>query len=168
MLVNRGMPGGAVEFGDPLSSRGAEGRRMPTGRVTAARRLDAWIAVEAWGTDLERQCPPLQGIPFIGVSSGCSSFTQCSQSAEDIDVIAISICSSWDIGISAAPAMGIMQTLPSRTWAAKPMLVRIFTLMNGPIVRAPAKKSLHVTCSHFFERASILRRHKISYFRQFL
>jgi hypothetical protein len=42
-----GMPGGAVEFGDPLISRGAEGRRIPTGSAIAARRLDVWIAVEA-------------------------------------------------------------------------------------------------------------------------
>ncbi len=29
--------------------------------------------------------------------------------------MAISICSSWGIGISAAPAMGIMQKFPIRT-----------------------------------------------------
>lgn len=42
-----GMLGGAVEFGEPLISRGAGGRRMPTGSATAARRLDVWIAIEA-------------------------------------------------------------------------------------------------------------------------
>lgn len=57
--------------------------------------------------------------------------------------MAISACSSWDIGISAAPVMGIMQKFPIRTWAAKPMLTSIFIRMDKFILRVSTDETMN-------------------------
>lgn len=74
--------------------------------------------MDVLGVACVKQCPLLQGMPFIGSIPTFFSFKQCSQCAGDMGtkgVITISIdspCIAVGMGISFANAIGITQRLP--------------------------------------------------------
>ena len=94
--------------------RGRDGGKTAVSAIDRAPEVTALIV----SFPFEKQCPaqPL----LIGLGCFFATREQCSQCAGDIGcigVIFISITSSFGMGMEAAYAIGIMQTLPSEILA---------------------------------------------------